>query len=200
MPPAFTPTHRWVCPRWHWGHGQYTQWAVWPNPNTVYFWNSTTFLYLVNATPLPINVHVDCYTEAGVLVTGVSVTGIIEPRQRRDASLMDAREVAVREPNGDYNDCDEGWFELWATGPVTPAAVYSYFHLSGASKEYVVPVEPAELPTAVAAPPPPYVPGEPAPEGVGAASFEANLAVDQAEEWFAASRSGRPMRRLRDDD
>jgi hypothetical protein len=109
------------------------------------------------------------------------------------------RREVEREPNGDYSDGQEGWFQLWANGPLTPGVLFRYMIAPAAdfNYQYPVPIEPVEIETAIAEAAPPYVPAVAAPEGVGAGGgpFEANLSVEEAQEWFESVRAGRPFRR-----
>ena len=155
-------------------------------------------LFIANWTPLSINVHVDCYSADGTLVSDGDVSGAVAARTRERASLSIQRDVEYDE-DGNYYDGDEGWFVLFATGPVAPAVRYMSSTYVETGAEWV-PIEAVAEFTVDVAPPPPYVAGAAAPEGAGDAapdeSFVAVLSVDQAEEWFAFARGGvrRPPR------
>jgi hypothetical protein len=91
----------------------------------------------------------------------------------------------------------DGWFQLWANGPVTPAAMtLVIFNLPEWSPmELIVPLEPAEIEPAVAeaAPPTRVVEVEAAPEGgdtAAEAKLEAHLSLPEAMAWFEGDRSG----------
>jgi hypothetical protein len=88
----------------------------------------------------------------------------------------------------------DGWFQLWANGPVTPAAMtLVIFNLPEWSPmELIVPLEPAEIEPAVAeaAPPTRVVEVEAAPEGgdtAAEAKLEAHLSLPEAMAWFEAT-------------
>lgn len=191
MPPDFAPTHAWVCPVWRWSHWRLTSPAgsIFESPHST-TQASTTVLYVANSRSTPISLYVDCYTSDGVLEAGVKVFGDVGARQRRQASLHPTRAPQLQ-PNGDFMDGGQGWFQLWANGPVTPAAVSA--GIIGSATELVVPLEPVEIETAVADAPP-YVTAEAAPEGGGGAAdeaLEANLSLPEAIAWFESVRSGR---------
>jgi hypothetical protein len=102
-------------------------------------------------------------------------------------------------PNGDFSDAGEGWFHLWANGPVTPAGMIVLIHASPEVRgvDMVIPVKPVDIETAVADAPP-YVEVEAAPKGGGGAAdatLEGNLTLDEAVAWFASVRTGRPFHR-----
>jgi len=196
VPPSFPPTHAWACPYWMWSHGQLT------HPGATIFggawtstWATTTMLYVANSRSAAISIHVDCYLSDGTLETGVRVAGSVGALQRFEASLLPTRAPQVQS-NGDYREGGKGWFQLWADGPVTPAAVITV--ILGTPFEMVVPLEPVEIEPAVAvAEAPPWVTAEAAPEGVGAATetLEANLSLPETVAWFESVRSGREFRR-----
>ncbi len=199
MPPSFAPTHAWVGPIWLWSHGHET----YPGP-TIFdsartrIWATTTMLYVANSRSTAISVHVDCYLSDGTLDTGVRVSADVGARRRFQASLQPTRAPATL-PNGDFRDGGEGWFHLWANGPVTPAAMIVLIHTNPEERgvDMVIPVKPVEIETAVAAAPP-YVEVEAAPEGGGGAAgaaLEANLTLDEAVMWFASARTGRRFHR-----
>jgi hypothetical protein len=155
-------------------------------------------IYIANSRSSAISVHVDCYLSDGTLDTGVRVFADVAPRNRFQASLQPTRAPLV-DANGDFRDAGEGWFHLWANGPVTPAAMIVLIHTSPEERgvDTVIPVRPIDIETAVADAPP-YVPVEAAPEGVGGAeeaTLEANLTIDEAASWFASIRTGHPFRR-----
>ena len=160
-------------------------------------WATTTMVYVVNSRSAPISVHVDCYLSDGTLETGVRVAADVPPRQRFEASLMPIR-APIIDARGNYRDEGDGWFQLWANGPVTPAAVFKTILAPMNPVWVVLPVEPVELEPAVAEAAPPVATTTPAAEG-GAAqdAIEANLSLDETVAWFESVRSGRPFERLR---
>ena len=201
MPPSFVPTHAWVGPIWLWSHGHET----YPGP-TIFdsartrIWATTTMVYIANSRSSAISVHVDCYLSDGTLETGVRVSTDVAARNRFQASLQPTR-APVMDAYGDFRDGGEGWFHLWANGPVTPAAMIVLVHTNPQERgvDMVVPVRPIEIETAVADAPP-YVEAHAAPEGgAGAeeATLETNLTIDEAAAWFASVRTGHPFRRHR---
>ena len=200
MPPSFPATHSWVCPLWSWLHARTMI------PGSTIFdsareenWATTTMVYVVNSRSAPISVHVDCYLSDGTLENGVRVAGDVPPRQRFQASLMPIR-APIIDARGNYRDRGEGWFQLWANGPVTPAAVFMTILAPMNPVWIVVPVEPVELEPAVAEAAPPLATTTPASEGVGGAAedaVEANLSLDETVAWFESVRSGRPFERRR---
>lgn len=201
MPPPFAPTHAWVCPIWRWSHGQFTSSGatIFDSPHTSH-WASTTVLYVANSWSVPISIHVDCFLSDGTPEPGVTVSGNVDARQRLKASLNPTRPPPMVAANGDFNDGGDGWFELWANGPVTPAAMtLVIFSLPGWSPmELVVPVRPVEIEPAAVEAAPPHVEVEGAPEGGGGAAeerIEAHLSVPEAVAWFESVRSGRPFHR-----
>lgn len=201
MPPPFAPTHSWVCPIWRWFHGQLTtSGATIFDSAHVTNWATTTVLYVANSWSAPISIHVECYLSDGSLEAGVNVSGNVGARQLLKSSLNPTRAPAMVAANGDFRDGGEGWFQLWANGPVTPAAMtLVIFSVPGWSPmELVVPVEPVEMEPAAAEVTPPHVEVGAAPEGgAGAAEgmAEAHLAVPEAVEWFERARSGRAFHR-----
>jgi len=148
-------------------------------------------LYVANSRSTAISIHVDCYLSDGTLDTGVRASTDVAARQRFQASLLPTR-APVTLPNGDFRDGGEGWFHLWANGPVTPAAMIVLIHTNPEERgvDMVIPVRPVDIETAVAAAPP-HVEVEAAPEGGGGATLEANLTLDEAVAWFASARTGR---------
>ena len=179
-----------------WSHGQLT------HPGATIFggawtstWATTTMLYVANSRSAAISIHVDCYLSDGTLETGVRVATNVGALQRFRASLLPTRAPQMQ-ANGDYRDGGQGWFQLWADGPVTPAAVITV--ILGTPFEMVVPLEPVEIEAVAVAEAPPWVTAEAAPEGAGAAaedSLEANLSLEESREWFESVRSGREFRR-----
>jgi hypothetical protein len=201
VPPSFAPTHAWVGPIWLWSHGQetFSGPTIFDSARTR-IWATTTMVYIANSRSAAISIHVDCYLSDGTLDTGVRVAADVAPRNRFQASLLPTR-APVLAPNGDFRDGGEGWFHLWANGPVTPAAMIVLIHTSPEQRgvDMVVPVKPVEIEAAaVAAEAPPYVEVEAAPEGVAGAAeetLEANLTPEEAVAWFASVRTGRPFHR-----
>jgi hypothetical protein len=200
VPPPFAPTQSWVCPIWRWTYGRVTT-----PPGSIFesahsrTWASTTVLYIANSWSVPISIHVDCYLSDGTPETGVSCSGAVGARQRLKAALNPTRTPAM-DANGDFSDSGEGWFQLWANGPVTPAAMtLIVFEIPGwTPMELVVPVEPVEIEPAVAEAAPPHVEVEAAPEGGGGAAeetLEAHLSLPEAMAWFESVRSGRRFHR-----
>jgi hypothetical protein len=156
-------------------------------------------LYVANSWSAPISIHVDCYLSDGTPETGVTVSGNVGARQRLKTSLNPTR-APTTSASGDFTDGGEGWFELWANGPVTPAAMtLIIFAIPGWSPmELIVPLRPAEIEPAVAEAAPPHVEVAGAPEGAGAAAeggLEAHLSVPEAVAWFESVRSGRRFHR-----
>lgn len=196
MPPPFAPMHTWVCPIWRWSHGQLTlPGATIFDSAEVRHWATTTVLYVANSWSAPINVYVECRLSDGMLETGVNCSGPVGASQRLKASLNPTR-APVTSANGDFNESGDGWFQLWADGPVTPAAMtLVIFFIPGWSPmELVVPVEPAELEPAAVDVAPPHVEVPAAPEGGGAADTGGieHLSLPDAVAWFERARSGRP--------
>ena len=188
MPPPFAPTHSWVCPIWRWSHGQLTSpgGTIFDSAHTT-DWAMTTVLYVANSWGAPLSIHVDCYLGDGTPKAGVSCSGSVGAYQRLEASLNPTR-APVTDAYGDYNESGEGWFQLWANGPVTPAAMtLVIFAIPGWSPmELVVPVEPAAI-EPVAEVTPTHVEVEAAPEGGGAAAegtLERHLPLPEAMAWF----------------
>jgi hypothetical protein len=147
-------------------------------------------LYVANSRSAPISIHVDCYLSDSTPETGVRVATNVGALQRFQASLMPTRAPQM-DSRGDYRDGGSGWFQLWANGPVAPAAVITV--ILGSPFELVVPLEPVEIePTATVTDPSPWVTAEAAPESAAAEeSLEANLSLDESREWFESVRSGR---------
>lgn len=200
MPPSFPPTHAWVGPIWLWSHGQetFSGPTIFDSARTR-IWATTTMVYIANSRSAAISIHVDCYLSNGTLDTGVRVSANVAPRTRFQASLQPTR-APVLAANGDFRDGGEGWFHLWADGPVTPAAMIVLIHTNPQERgvDMVVPVRPVDIEAAVAEVTPPYVEVEAAPEGVGGAaeeSLEANLTLDETVAWFASARTGRRFHR-----
>jgi len=155
-------------------------------------------LFVANSRSTAISIHVDCYLSDGTLDTGVRASTDVAARQRFQASLLPTR-APVTLPNGDFRDGGEGWFHLWANGPVTPAAMIVLIHTNPEERgvDMVIPVKPVDIETAVADAPP-YVEAEAAPEGVGGAAgatLEANLTLEEAVAWFASVRTGHRFHR-----
>ena len=149
-------------------------------------------LYVANSRSAAISIHVDCYLSDGTPETGVRVATDVGALQRFEASLMSTRAPQMQS-NGDYREGGEGWFQLWANGPVAPAAVITVI-LGQSPFELVVPLEPVDIEpvVAVAEAAPPLVTAMAAPEGAAAEeSLEANLSLDESREWFESVRSGR---------
>ena len=199
MPPSFAPTHAWVGPIWRWSHGHetYSGPTIFDSARTR-IWATTTMLYVANSRSTAISIHVDCYLSDGTLDTGVRASTDVAARQRFQASLLPTR-APVTLPNGDFRDGGEGWFHLWANGPVTPAAMIVLIHTNPEERgvDMVIPVKPVDFETAVADAPP-YVEAEAAPEGVGGAAgaaLEANLTLEEAVAWFASVRTGHRFHR-----
>jgi hypothetical protein len=156
-------------------------------------------VYVANSRSTAISVHVDCYLSDGTPETGVRVAADIGPRRRFEASLMPIRPPLIQ-ANGDYRDSGEGWFQLWADGPVTPAAVFTTI-LGRDAVEIVMPLRRVELEEAVAEAAPPRATTTAAAEGVGDAGeeqVEANLSLSESIEWVESVRAGRPFERRRD--
>jgi len=110
-------------------------------------------------------------------------------RQRLKAALNPTR-TPVFDASGGFMDGGEGWFQLWANGPVSPAAMtLVIFNLPEWSPmELIVPLEPAEIEPAAVEVAPPHVEVEGAPEGQ--AKLEAHLPLPEAMAWFESVRSG----------
>jgi hypothetical protein len=197
VPPPFAASHSWVCPIWRWFHGQLT------SPGATIFdsarvtnWATTTVLYVANSWSVPISIYVECYLSNGTLEPGVTVSGSVGAQQRLKSSLNPTRPPPMVAANGDFRDGGEGWFQLWANGPVTPAAMtLVIFAVPGWSPmELVVPVEPVEIEPAAVDVAPVHVEREAAPEGGAAASeasFETHLSIPEAVQWFESARSRR---------
>jgi hypothetical protein len=200
VPPSFAPTHAWVGPIWRWSHGQetFSGPTIFDSARTR-IWANTTMLYVVNSRSAAISIHVDCYLSDGTPEPGVRVSADVATRTRFQASLLPTRTPAMA-PNGDFRDGGEGWFHLWANGPVTPAAMFVLIQTSHEQRgvDMVLPVKPVDIEAVAVAEAPPYVEVEAAPEGVGGAAeetLEANLTPEEAVAWFASVRTGRPFRR-----
>jgi hypothetical protein len=201
VPPPFAPTHAWACPIWRWFHGQLTSpgATIFDSAHTTH-WATTTVLYVANSWSAPISIHVDCYLSDGTPETGVTVSGSVGARQRLKTSLNPTRAPATVSASGDFTDGGEGWFQLWANGPVTPAAMtLVIFSVPGWSPmELIVPVEPVEIEPAAVDVAPPHVEVEAAPEGGGGAAegtLETHLSVPEAVAWFESARTGRRFHR-----
>jgi hypothetical protein len=195
MPPPFAPTHTWVCPIWRWSHGQHTTPGDTVFDHHVSHWAMTTVLYVANSWGAPLSIHVDCYLGDGTPEAGVTCSGPVGAHQRLKASLNPTR-APVTDEYGDYNERGEGWFQLWANGPVTPAAMtLVIFTIPGWSPmELVVPVQPAEIePVADVAPT--HVEVQAAPEGAAAAATLEHLSLPDAMAWFESARSTRRIHR-----
>jgi hypothetical protein len=156
-------------------------------------------LYVANSWSAPISIHVDCYLSDGTPEPGVTVSGNVAARQCLKAALNPTREPTVS-ASGDFTDGGDGWFELWANGPVTPAAMTLVILSPGfwSPMELVVPLRPAEIEPAVAEVAPPHVEVGAAPEGGGGAAegrLEAHLSVPEAVAWFESVRSAHRFHR-----
>ena len=170
VPPSFAPSHAWVCPYWRWSHGQLTfSGATIFDSAWTRTWATTTMLYVANSRSAAISIHVDCYLSDGTPETGARVATDVGALQRFEASLMSTRAPQMQS-NGDYREGGEGWFQLWANGPVAPAAVITVI-LGQSPFELVVPLEPVDIEpvVAVAEAAPPLVTAMAAPEGAAAA-------------------------------
>jgi len=191
VPPAFKPTHSWVCPLWSWLNAR----TMIPG-GTIFDsaraedWVTTTMVYVVNSWGTPLSIHVDCYLADGMLEAGVRVATAVPPLQRFQASLAPLR-APTPDANGNYRDEGEGWFQLWATGPVTPAAVFMTIHSPRQAAYVVLPVEPAEL-EPVAEVTPPLATTTPAEDVIE------NLSLEETVEWFESVRTGRVFERRRE--
>jgi hypothetical protein len=198
VPPPFAPTRSWVCPIWRWGY-----WRVTTPPGSIFESAHsktsafTTMLYVANSWSVPINIHVDCYLSDGSLEPGVTCSGPVGAGQRLKAALNPTR-TPVTDAIGDFSDREEGWFQLWSTGPVTPAAItLVIMEIQGwTPMELVVPVEPVELEPAGAEVTEPHVEVEAAPEGGGGAAEEiAHLSLPEVRAWFESGHSGGRLHR-----
>jgi hypothetical protein len=193
VPPSFAPTHAWVCPQWSWHNARHTV------PGATVFdgarverFAGTTVLYVANSRSTPIGIHVDCYTSDGVLERAVVVATDVAPLTRFEASLLPFRAPVV-DARGDFDERGEGWFHLWATGPVTPAANFeTILHTQHAwdTPRPVVPVEIEVL--AEAAPPRP-----PTTTLAEAEAVEANLSRAETLDWLEGVAAGRRFERRR---
>jgi hypothetical protein len=193
VPPPFVPTHSWVCPIWRWGY-----WRVTTPPGSIFDSAHsktsafTTMLYVANSWSVPISIHVDCYLSDGTLETGVTCSGPVGAQQRLKAALNPTRTPAT-DANGDFSDREEGWFQLWSNGPVTPAAItLVIMEIQGwTPMELVVPVEPVEIEPAAVEVTEPHVEVEVAPEAGGRATEEiAHLSLPEVRAWFERVHSG----------
>jgi hypothetical protein len=116
----------------------------------------------------------------------------VDAQQRLKAALNPTRTPAM-DANGDFSDREEGWFQLWSNGPVTPAAItLVIMEIQGwTPMELVVPVEPVEVEPAAVEVTEPHVEGEAAAEAGGRAAEEiAHLSLPEVRAWFERVHSG----------
>lgn len=191
MPPDFTPSHSWVCPHWAWFATELTVASVIEPVARWTMTSGTTWLYVVNDNAVPLQIHVDAFTDDGDLVAGVVARGSLAPGHRKEASLFDR--TVERPESGDYVVGDYGWFKLWSDGPAVVTAIRSVYASGSHTTEYPVPVVPVEV-TVDVAPPPPFVPGRPA-EGLRGDEPADLFLASSREDWhtFATTRP-RPRR------
>jgi len=119
-----------------------------------------TRLHIANPTPRPVRVHLEAYQSNGV-PSDVGYEKDIASRHKEAVFLGAYVRYPVHAATPAGWDL-EGWFRLWATGPVVPLAVLGW--AAGSSwVEYPVPIYPLRIveTTADAAPvsPPEAHPG-----------------------------------------